>query len=236
MKCETFKVAEDYQIHVELGPHFLIQVPCLATNAGAKFTHPNIARTVAKDLYFKYDNPKRWATKAGVSHFFAVPRKYVKIDTTEKGYSYVKATINGEAVTLNVSGGTGNPGWADFVPLETSTLVNLPMKTLKAIAEVSVRGTDFEPVRTREEIEAEFYAANKGRYMVTTAWGDWQQGVPKGMVGVFACIDGHNAPALTVGKYYLVPKAEYDQREYSFVIDTTRHIEVEDFTKEAVPV
>ena len=51
------------------------------------------------------------------------------------------------------------------------------------------------------------YEQTCNQYVVTTAWGDWQNGVPKGMVGVAAhrASDGDR-------KYFLVPKEEYQER------------------------
>ncbi len=73
-------------------------------------------------------------------------------------------------------------------------------------------------------------------YIVTAAWGDWQAGVPKGMVGVFACRGGRceSGNYSPFQAYFLVPVEEYQKRDSyanGFVIDEARHQRVPDFTK-----
>lgn len=62
-------------------------------------------------------------------------------------------------------------------------------------------------------------------FVVASAWGDWQQGVPKGMVGVLAMrrSDGNKI-------FALVPKEEYNEKKNLkvgkadvFVIDPAHH-------------
>lgn len=79
--------------------------------------------------------------------------------------------------------------------------------------------------------EREFYAAHANDYLVVSAWGSWHKDVADGWVGVFAVIggrhkNGHYPPG---GKYFLVPAAEYDNRDISFVVDPARHPEVHQF-------
>jgi hypothetical protein len=79
--------------------------------------------------------------------------------------------------------------------------------------------------------ERAFHAAHANDYVVVSAWGNWQDGVPKGMVGVFATLgESRQEPAWSAGKYFLVPDAEYEARHGAFVIDLTKHQEVECFT------
>jgi len=226
----VLKVADDYQILIEPGELFLIEVPCDASHCSAQFKHPNIARTVSRTLHYRHyhaGGSKSWEERDGICHYFAVPRKEITL-IPEKGYSYVKAIINGAEVTFNVSGGTHGNGWGDFLHIHTSLCSNNPIATLKAIAEVSVRGSEFEPVRTPEEIEEAFYAEHGSDWLVTAAWGDWQAGVPKGMVGVCARVGGHRSADKTE-RWFLVPAAEYNAGR--FVIDLKRHEEVKDFTR-----
>ena len=83
----------------------------------------------------------------------------------------------------------------------------------------------------REEV---FYEKHRDDYITIAAWGDWQGGVPQGMVGVCAIKGGHSRTGLAKDrgpeKYFLVPEAEYDKRDIAFVIDLTRHQEVDDFS------
>ncbi len=73
--------------------------------------------------------------------------------------------------------------------------------------------------------KAKFYADHAGQWLVVCAYGDWKEGVPEGCVGVVARQGGHEAAGPE--KYFLVPRAEYDQRgEFCFVIDPQHHLEV----------
>lgn len=61
---------------------------------------------------------------------------------------------------------------------------------------------------------------NSHKYTVTSAWGDWQNNVPKGMVGVSA-----TKRATGEAKFFLVANEEYEKRipMNGFVIDEERH-------------
>jgi hypothetical protein len=94
------------------------------------------------EFWFKHDNggSKSWTSANGIEHTFVIPRSKIQL-VREKGYSYPKIVIGGMTVTLNVSGGSGPanfPGWVDYIGETASTLVNLPMEVLQAIAETSV--------------------------------------------------------------------------------------------------
>jgi len=240
----VIEVAKDYRIHIQPGELFLLEVPCDASHRSADFKHPNIVRTTPKKLNYRHyhaNGGKSWEERQGIVHYFVVARKDITI-IPEQGYSYVKATINGAEVTFNVSGGTDGKAWGDFLSLHPSLCSNNPIATLKAIAEVAIRGSAYEPIKTFEEIEEEFYAQHGNDWIVTAAWGAWQKGVPKGMVGVCARKGGHRAYFThgdTTERWFLVPDAEYGnhgegQGRVGFVIDPARHQEVEDFTRAAV--
>jgi hypothetical protein len=78
--------------------------------------------------------------------------------------------------------------------------------------------------------ERAFRAAHANDWVVICAWGSWQPGVPKGMVGVCATIGEKRDPNVE-HRCFLVDDAEYEARQGSFVIDLARHQQVEDFTK-----
>jgi hypothetical protein len=92
-------------------------------------------------------------------------------------------------------------------------------------------GRELAPAESHVLRQRIFDREHAADYVVTAAWGDWQKGVPAGMVGVVATLGGRGKDGGR--KYYLVPKAEYDARGggCGFVIDLARHPEVEDFTK-----
>jgi hypothetical protein len=62
---------------------------------------------------------------------------------------------------------------------------------------------------------------HKDDMVVRTAWGDWQTGVPKGMVGVYATRGGRNGPEGADEAYFLVDAARYDSKRtlVGYVID-----------------
>jgi hypothetical protein len=84
------------------------------------------------------------------------------------------------------------------------------------------------PEWSRELRKERFLEAHKNDYLGLAAWGDWKEGIPKGMVGVFAGRGGRlpNGMYPDDCKYFLVPSEEYAKREESFVIDLARHQEV----------
>lgn len=68
-----------------------------------------------------------------------------------------------------------------------------------------------------------FDEQNHGNFVVRSAWGDWHDNVPKGMVGVYA-----KCQKTGEEKYFLVGGEEYkDRNAHGFVIDLERHQEVD---------
>ena len=143
--------ADKYDITIEPGEFLVIEVGAVVGKAAARFEHPNVAVTAKRVYDFKHyraGGSKFWTERAGVSHFFVVPRSAVCI-VMEKGYSYIPAVINGVKVRFNVSGGGGD-SWTDWLTTRVSISVNHSMNDLKRIAEVSVRGTAMEPLKVKE--------------------------------------------------------------------------------------
>jgi len=66
---------------------------------------------------------------------------------------------------------------------------------------------------------------NKDNFVVRAAWGAWHEKVPSNFVGVLA-----EKETTKEKKYFLVPKWEYNTRDGNFVIDITKHKEVEPIT------
>lgn len=153
-ECGTKYVIDDkdrYQVEIEAGEYLVIEFGAFAGKAAARFTHPNIAATAKRIYEFKHyrdSGSKFWTSSAGVSHYFVVPRSAVTL-LPEKGYSYVKAIINGVKVSFNVSGGTGN-GWTDWLRTNTQVAVGHKLADLKKIAAVAVRGTPLEPLKVTD--------------------------------------------------------------------------------------
>jgi hypothetical protein len=77
-----------------------------------------------------------------------------------------------------------------------------------------------------------FAERNANNWLVTAAWGDWQPGVPKGLVGVVATEGGKRGSYLekVAERYFLVPNDEYQNRSSNgFVINLDQHKEIEEF-------
>ena len=74
--------ADKYVVAIDPGDYLVIEVGAVVGKPGAKLQHPNIAATVKRlynfRTYFK-SGAKRWYTKAGMSHYFVVPRSAITI-------------------------------------------------------------------------------------------------------------------------------------------------------------
>lgn len=83
-----------------------------------------------------------------------------------------------------------------------------------------------QPGESHTKDEKAFLLAHKDDYLVMSAFGDWHEKVPAGQVGCFAGRGGRldNGQYPADCKWFLVPDAEYDAR--NFVIDPNRHPEI----------
>ena len=78
------------------------------------------------------------------------------------------------------------------------------------------------PGESMKRDEETFYREHAQDLIVVCAFGDWKEGVPKGMVGVCATVGGSRSPH-AMQRYFLVPGGEYSA--FRFVIDPQRHQE-----------
>lgn len=160
-ECGNLLVIDDsekdrYQIQITESDNLLIVAGAKANSASGRFTHPNIVKTAKRIHEFKHyrDNgSKFWTSNAGIDHYFIVPKSVIKM-LPEKGYSYIKAEINGVKVTFNVSGGTNN-GWTDYLYPVTHISCGHKVKDLKKIAEVAIRNPELESKMEIKELEPE---------------------------------------------------------------------------------
>jgi len=146
----TIDEKEKYNIEIEAGDYLVVCMGFTAGKGGAKFTHPNIAATNKEIHEFKHyrnNGSKFWSSRAGVNHYLVIPRNQITL-LPEKGYSYIRAEINGVKVSFNVSGGGGG-GWTDYLSITTSTSVNHKLLDFKKICEVAVRNSPFEPLTVK---------------------------------------------------------------------------------------
>lgn len=89
-------------------------------------------------------------------------------------------------------------------------------------------GIDIPKGQSYKKDEAIFLERHADDLIVRSAWGDWAEGVPKGMVGVYATTGGRGlGPGVEEG-YFLVPADEYEARSgFGFIVDPSRHERVE---------
>jgi hypothetical protein len=148
-------VNEKYRIQNRIqGDNLILKMGVRVNPASDKFSHPKVLRM--KDVHeFKSWHPKKgksWYAHAGYNLILVVPLQHILIGKWE-GCSFVKARINGVDITLSVSGGTCDEGWADWFGGSVCTLVGYPIRKIKQIAEVAVEWEfpPFEPLPPEKE-------------------------------------------------------------------------------------
>ncbi|MFI5296630.1 MAG: DUF7007 domain-containing protein [Polyangiales bacterium] len=111
-----------------------------------------------------------------------------------------------------------------FPELFTAKQLESAKRTAKNYAPDAYAAVTGEPVTLAESYKLRHRAfddAHKTHLVGVSAWGDWADGVPKGMVRVLATLGGDSQMP---GVYYLVDKADYAAREeFGFVVDPTKH-------------
>lgn len=84
-----------------------------------------------------------------------------------------------------------------------------------------------DPVAVKEshilQERAALEAIPEDGWVTTAAFGSWADWVPDGMVGVCANRRFELRRSGAEQAWFLVPKAEYDQRQWYFYVDTERH-------------
>lgn len=114
---ERFRVEEGYAVRLPPGDHLIVVAGAHVGESSYDFDHPNLVAKKSERFEFKHyrkGGSKFWTSKAGISFYFVIPKAQIEL-LPEKGYSYVPLLIGGRKCRLNVSGGTGVGGWADFV-------------------------------------------------------------------------------------------------------------------------
>lgn len=83
-------------------------------------------------------------------------------------------------------------------------------------------GIELKPGESYKRDEKLWFEKHKDSMIVKSAFGDWYETVPKGMVGVIAGIGGRGGE----GRQFLVPQEEYTKRgKFGFVVDPSKHQE-----------
>jgi len=137
---EKFQVEEGYEVRLPLGDHLIVVAGAHLGEPGHDFDHPNIAAKKSELFEFKHyrkGGSKFWTSKAGISFYFAIPKAQIEL-LPEKGYSYVPVLIRDRKCRLNVSGGTTNGGWTDFVSQVAHIGCGWPASALRSLATIAI--------------------------------------------------------------------------------------------------
>lgn len=130
----------DCFVKIEAGDYLIVVAGSFFGSAGAKFSHSNIVAKQNRLHDFKHyrkSGSKFWTSRAGIDFYFVIPKSKIYL-LNEAGYSYVKVQINGEKWSFNVSGGTGDGCWTDWVRRETHVGCGCTQKSLRLLAEVAL--------------------------------------------------------------------------------------------------
>ena len=114
---ERFRIEDGYQVELPPGDHLIVIAGAQFGEPAYDFDHPNVAAKKSEPFDFKHyrkSGSKFWTSKPGISFYFVIPKAQIEL-LPEKGYSFVPVLIRGRKCHLNVSGGTGNGGWTDYV-------------------------------------------------------------------------------------------------------------------------
>ena len=135
------QILPNYTINLEPCKTLVLHLAFTLDKPAKNFTHQTVLQRQFKVFEFKHfrqNGSKFWTRKAGITLSFAVDKGHIRIKQ-KQGYSFPILRINGQEVRLNVSGGSGpNGGWQDWIGTEAETCVNLPLRTVAALAQVAI--------------------------------------------------------------------------------------------------
>ena len=84
----------------------------------------------------------------------------------------------------------------------------------------ALTGEKVGPEESHVRAQEAFERATADKFVVRSAFGDWKEGVPEGMVGVYAR-KGEESGC------FLVPGEEYDKRgPFGFIVDPAKHVAI----------
>jgi hypothetical protein len=152
---ERFQVDETYQVELPPGDHLIVVAGAHLGKPAYDFDHPNIAAKKSELFEFKHyrkGGSKFWTSKAGINFYFVVPKAQIEL-LPERGYSYVPVLIDGRKCRLNVSGGTGNGGWTDYVREVAHIGCGWTVTALRPLTTVALNSDDCRAQGITLEIE-----------------------------------------------------------------------------------
>jgi hypothetical protein len=141
---ERFQVEDDYRVELPPGNHLIVIAGAHMGESAYDFDHPNIVAKKSELFEFKHyrkSGSKFWTSKAGMSFYLVIPKAQIEL-LPEKGYSYVPVLIHGRKCRLNVSGGTGNGGWTDYVRQVAHVGCGWTVTALRSLAMIALNPAD----------------------------------------------------------------------------------------------
>lgn len=113
-------------------------------------------KSVHSFKHYSRTKGKWWTEKPGIDLLFAIPKERIYM-VEERGYSYVPIQIGDKDFRLNVSGGTSNDIWTDYVIHGCSIGVFQTKNGLETLAENAIIPDDLDlgPQRVMDEREQE---------------------------------------------------------------------------------
>jgi len=141
----TLDTKDIYNIAISKGEFQVITMGFSVDKPAIKFEHSSVitkVKTIHEFKHYRSGGGKFWTSRAGMDIVFIVPRNKIKL-LPEKGYSYIRAEINGVKVSFNVSGGGGG-AWTDYLTTWCDVSCNHPLRDVKKIAEVAIRNEGYE--------------------------------------------------------------------------------------------
>lgn len=153
---ETFQVEEGYQVLLPPGNHLIVVAGAHMGRPAYDFDHPNLAARrseLAEFKHYRKSGSKFWTSKAEMSFYFVLPKAQIEL-LPEKGYSWVPVLIRGQKCDLNVSGGSDQNGWTDYVRRVVHIACGWRLKGLKLLAEIAVSPAECQVQGITVEIKA----------------------------------------------------------------------------------
>lgn len=134
------EVEPNYHVELPDTEYFILVAGGNYPAAATRYDHPNVAARQDKLFLTRSYWPngrKRWFQHAGRDFYFVIPRDRIAL-VFARGYSYVPVVINGQTLHLNVSGGTCDDGWTDFMRQQVSVGIQFSKQKLDLLAEVAL--------------------------------------------------------------------------------------------------
>lgn len=146
---------DDYRIGIAPGSALTILFGAKYPSPACRFAHTNVLAKQSRLFEVKRSRKsgrKSWTQHACEAFYFEVPKDQIYLLPT-KGYSYVHVEVGGVEFKLNVSGcTTTDGGWRDWVHRGSSAHIDAKVRTLKAVADVSLSPAGYRQLAEQEGV------------------------------------------------------------------------------------